>query len=102
MGTIPNILDQRALLEELDLFDEYGLLSLKNSPLITVITNLKPYEPRSCFNIMMFQSHKLYKRSIDLKLTKKNNKENVEKLMKEKKNYTPSKFYKDTSHQCSL
>ena len=46
----------------------------------------------------MFQCHKLYQRFIDLILTKENDKEKVEKLMKEKKNYALSKFYKDISH----
>ena len=37
---------------------------------------------------------KFYQNSIDLKLTKENDKENVGKLMKEKKNYATSQFYK--------
>ena len=37
---------------------------------------------------------KFYQHSIDLKLTKENDKENVGKLMKEKKNYATSQFYK--------
>ena len=47
---------------------------------------------------MMFQHLELYQCSIDFKLTKENDQEKVEKLMKEKKIYTPSKFYKDISH----
>ena len=46
----------------------------------------------------MFQCRKLYQYSIDVKLTKENDKEKVEKLMKEEKKYAPSKFYKDISH----
>ena len=47
---------------------------------------------------MMLQHRELYQSSIDIKLTKKNDKEKLEKLMKEKKNYALSKFYKDISH----
>ena len=47
---------------------------------------------------MMFQCHKLYQCFIDLILTKENDKEKAERLMKEKKNYAPSKFYEDISH----
>ena len=46
----------------------------------------------------MFQSRKLYQSSISLKLTKENDKEKVEKIMKEKKNYALSKFNKGISH----
>ena len=42
---------------------------------------------------------KFNQHSIVLKLTKENDKEKVEELMKEKKNYAPSKFYKDISHE---
>ena len=47
---------------------------------------------------MMLQHCKLYQSSIGIKLTKKNDKEKVEKLMKENKNYALSQFYKGISH----
>ena len=102
-----NILDPLALPEELDLLDEYGLGELShygddkfdifNGDESRQKADLNPIvvqAERNSFIRMMFQRGKLYQRSIDLKLTNKNDKENVKKLMKEKKNYAPSKFYK--------
>ena len=42
---------------------------------------------------------KFNQHSIVPKLTKENDKEKEEELMKEKKNYAPSKFYEDISHE---
>ena len=39
-----------------------------------------------------------YQCSIEFRVTNKNDKEKAEKLMKEKKNYAPTKFYEDISH----
>ena len=115
LGMVFNILDPRTLLEKLDLLDEYGVDELdkllshygndkfdfKNGDESRRKADLNPVIVKAEWNSfirMMFQRRKLYQHSIDLKLTKKNDKEKVEKLMKEKENYTPSKFSKGISH----
>ena len=117
-----NLLDPRALPEELDLLDEYGVDELgkllshygddkfdiyngdeshQKADLITVVVQAE----WNSFIRMVLQCRKLYQCSTDPKLTKENDKEKVEKLMKEQKNYALSKFFNNISHDetcCNL
>ena len=102
----------KSIPEELDLLDEYCVYELDkllshyghdkfdiyNGDESRQKADLNPVVVQvewNSFIRMMFQRRKLYQCSVDLKLIDKGK---VEKLVKEKKNYAPSKFYKDISH----